>query len=65
MLSDENAHDPVRMAAALLHLTQQAPPSAVVVPGLLDGMSNVNKLARKWLERGRHARFDHRLRRNA
>jgi predicted glycosyltransferase len=65
MLSDENARDPVRMAAALLQLTQQAPPSAVVVPGLLDGMSNVNKLARKWLDRGRHARFDDRLRRNA
>ena len=65
MLSDENARDPVRMAAALLQLTQQAPPSAVVVPGLLDGMSNVNKLARKWLDRGRHARFDNRLRRNA
>ena len=65
MLSDENARDPLRMAAALLHLTQQAPPSAVVVPGLLDGMSNVNKLAGKWLDRGRHARFDSRRRRNA
>jgi predicted glycosyltransferase len=65
MLSDENARDPVRMAAALLQLTQQAPPSAVVVPGLLDGMSNVNKLARKWLDRGRHARFDNLLRRGA
>ena len=45
MLSDENARDPARMAAALLQLTQQAPPSSVVVPGLLDGMPNVNKLA--------------------
>jgi predicted glycosyltransferase len=57
ILSDENARDPVEMAAALLQLTQQAPPSAVVVPGLLDGMPNVNKLARKWLDRGRHPRF--------
>jgi predicted glycosyltransferase len=65
MLSDENARDPVRMAAALLQLTQQAPPSSVVVPGLLDGMPNVNKLARKWLDRGRHPRFASRIRRNA
>ncbi|HTW52278.1 MAG TPA: glycosyltransferase [Stellaceae bacterium] len=65
MLSDGNARDPARMAAALLHLTQQAPPSAVVVPGLLDGMPNVNKLARKWLGRGRHARFPAQLRRKA
>ncbi|HEV2189111.1 MAG TPA: glycosyltransferase [Stellaceae bacterium] len=65
MLSDENARDPVRMAAALLQLTQQAPPSSVVVPGLLDGMPNVNKLAQKWLNWGRHPRFGSQLRRNA
>lgn len=64
MLSDDNARDPVRMAAALLQLPQQAPPSAVVVPGLLDGMPNVNKLARKWLDRGRHARIPAQVRRN-
>ena len=65
MLTDDNAQDPVRMAAALLQLTQQAPPSAVVVPGLLDGMPNVNKLAGKWLDRGRHPRFGSQVRRNA
>jgi predicted glycosyltransferase len=65
MLSDENARDPVKMAAALLQLTQQAPPSAVVIPGLLDGMRSVNRLTRKWLDRGRPARFAGRLRRNA
>ena len=65
MLSDDNARDPVRMAAALMQLTQQAPPSSVVVPGLLDGMPNVNKLARKWLGRGRHPRFGSQVRRNA
>jgi predicted glycosyltransferase len=64
MLSDENARDPLRMAAALLQLTQQAPPSSVVVPGLLDGMSNVNKLSRKWLDRDRHPNFGSRLQRN-
>jgi predicted glycosyltransferase len=65
MLTDDDARDPVRMAAALLQLRQQAPPSSVVVPGLLDGMPNVNKLARKWLDRGRHPRFGSQLRRNA
>jgi predicted glycosyltransferase len=65
MLSDDNARDPVRMAAALLHLTQQAPPSSVVIPGLLDGMGSVNRLAGKWLDRGRHPRFESRMRRNA
>jgi predicted glycosyltransferase len=65
MLADEQARDPARMAAALLQLTQQAPPSAVVVPGLLDGMANVNRLAQKWLHRERHARFFSRMRRNA
>jgi predicted glycosyltransferase len=65
MLSDDDARDPVRMAAALLQLTQQAPPSSVVIPGLLDGMASVNRLARKWLYRDRHARFDSRMRRNA
>jgi predicted glycosyltransferase len=65
MLSDDKARDPEAMAAALLQLTQQAPPSAVVVPGLLDGMPNVNKLARKWLDRGRHPRFGSQVRRNA
>ncbi len=65
MLADESARDPVKMTAALLQLTQQAPPSAVVVPGLLDGMPNVNKLARKWLDGGRHPRFGSRVRRNA
>jgi predicted glycosyltransferase len=65
MLSDDSARDPARMAAALLHLTQQAPPSSVVVPGLLDGMPNVNKLAGKWLDRGRHARFPSPLWRDA
>ena len=55
MLPDDDARDPRAMAAALRQLPQQAPPSAVVVPGLLDGLANVNRLARKWLERGRRA----------
>jgi predicted glycosyltransferase len=53
MLSEADGREPRVMAAALRHLTQQAPPSSVVIPGLLDGMGSVNRLARKWLDEGR------------
>jgi predicted glycosyltransferase len=52
MLGREEGRDPRVMAAALRGLTRQAPPSSVVIPGLLDGIANVNRLARKWLARG-------------
>lgn len=57
LLSESDGRDPRVMAAALRHLTQQAPPSSVVIPGLLDGMASVNRLVRKWLDRGRGTRF--------
>jgi len=56
MLPDEHDHDPRVMAAALLQLTQQKPPSAVVIPGLLDGMASVNRLAQRWLRESRAER---------
>jgi predicted glycosyltransferase len=62
VLSDTGDRDPKRMAAALLHLAQQPKPSAVVIPGLLDGMASVNRLAHKWLARGRAERLRLRLR---
>jgi predicted glycosyltransferase len=65
MLADEQARDPASMAAALLQLSQQPPPSSVVIPGLLDGMASVNRLAQKWLARDRHSRFGSMMRRNA
>ncbi len=49
MLVDDGQRDPRTMATALRNLPQQALPSAAVVPGLLDGRSNVVKLADKWL----------------
>jgi predicted glycosyltransferase len=55
ILPDTDGRNPRTMAAALLQLRQQSPPSAVVVPGLLDGMASVNRLTRKWLDRGRAA----------
>jgi predicted glycosyltransferase len=41
------------MATALRDLPQQPPPSAVVVPGLLDGLLNVDRLVARLLLRGR------------
>ncbi len=48
MLMDDGVRDAGAMAAALRRLPWQAPPSAVRVPGLLDGLETVNDLA------GRH-----------
>jgi gamma-glutamyltranspeptidase len=39
------------MATALRHLPQQSLPSSVVVPGLLDGLENVNRLVGQALQR--------------
>ena len=45
MLEDRYDRDPVMMATALRQLPQQQKPSEVVVPGLMDGLTNVNRLA--------------------
>src|SRR5262249_4574726 len=52
VLPDEGERDPRTMTAALLQLMQQSPPSAAVIPGLLDGMASVNKLTPQWLAPG-------------
>jgi predicted glycosyltransferase len=62
MLPDAERRDPRTMAAALLQLAQQPRPSSVVIPGLLDGMASVNRLARKWLAEERGARWGRRMR---
>jgi predicted glycosyltransferase len=62
MLSEEDGRDPQPMANALRHLVRQPPPSAVLIPGLLDGMPEVNRLARKWLDQGRAGCFAARAR---
>lgn len=53
MLDDAKSDDTKIMATALRHLPQQPKPSEVVVPGLMDGLVNVDRLARKWIERPR------------
>ncbi len=47
MLGAEDAARPANMATALRHLPQQARPSERVVPGLLDGLENVDRLAQR------------------
>jgi predicted glycosyltransferase len=53
MLLDDKQRDPYTMATALRQLPQQQLPSQVVVPGLLDGDININRLADQLLMRGR------------
>jgi predicted glycosyltransferase len=53
LLEDDGVRDARRMATALKHLPQQAPPSNVVMPGLMDGLDNVDRLARRLM--GAHA----------
>ena len=47
MLEDDGVRNARDMATALRHLPQQNRPSDIVVPGLLDGLPNVNRLARR------------------
>jgi len=51
MLVDDGRRDPRLMATALRHLAQQRKPSQTVIPGLLEGLESVNRLAAKWLYR--------------
>lgn len=53
MLEDDDVHDPRTMITALRHLPQQRRPSEVIVPGLLDGLDNVNRLVTLLLNRKR------------
>ncbi|MCW5730618.1 MAG: hypothetical protein KIT20_07670 [Alphaproteobacteria bacterium] len=55
MLEDTGENDPRVMAAALRNLPSQRLPSDVVIPGLLEGLDNVNRLIRPWLRRAAEA----------
>ncbi len=57
MLTEDRGRDPQVMATALRNLPQQRLPSEVVVPGLMDGLDNVNRLANQWLARARRPRL--------
>jgi predicted glycosyltransferase len=51
MLVNDGVRDARVMATALRHLPQQSVPSQVVVPGLLDGLDNVNRLVGQMMQR--------------
>ena len=55
MLADDGRYDPAVMAAALRRLPSQNRPSEIVVPGLLEGLDNVNRLVAPWLEHATEA----------
>ncbi len=65
MIEDDGHYDPARMAAALRALPQQKKPLEVIVPGLLEGLSNVNRLAAPWLARDDATASDDAVRRHA
>ena len=54
-LSADDGADTDLMVTALRHLPQQPKPSEVVVAGLMDGLDNVDRLARRWIARPRRA----------
>ena len=50
MLEPERAGDAAHMARALRALAEQARPSQVVVPGLLEGLDNIRRLVSLWTD---------------
>jgi predicted glycosyltransferase len=50
MLADDGSYDPAVMSAALRALPRQPRPSEVIVPGLLEGLTNVSRLVAPWIE---------------
>jgi predicted glycosyltransferase len=51
LLADDGLRDGRAMATALRQLTQQARPSDVIIPGLMDGLDNINRLVGRGLRR--------------
>ena len=50
MLLNGERRSPETMAVALRNLPTQPPPSDVVVPGLLEGLDNIQRLVDRWLD---------------
>jgi predicted glycosyltransferase len=56
MMKNGNGRDARAMAGALRALPEQGRPSAVVVPGLLDGLGNLDRLAAQLMGTEAHAK---------
>ena len=65
MLADDGRYDPAVMAVALRRLPGQHRPSEIVVPGLLEGLDNVNRLVAPWFEAAAEAQAPQTLPRSA
>ena len=65
MLEATGNLDPKVMAAAIRALPQQKCPSDVVVPGLLEGLENVNRLIQPWVSDVAQAANDDQIPRQA
>ncbi len=63
VLEDDGTRPAANMVTALRQLPQQGRPSDVIVPGLLDGLANVNRLVDGWLGPRRSERLRAGLRR--
>ena len=57
VLEDNGDRPAGHMVTALRQLLQQGRPSEVIVPGLLDGLDNVNRLVEGWLGPRRNVRL--------
>ncbi len=55
ILADDGRYDGAAMAAALRQMPRQNRPSAVIVPGLLEGLPNVSRLVAPWIEKSQEA----------
>jgi predicted glycosyltransferase len=65
MLEATGDLEPEKMAAAIRALPQQKCPSDVVVPGLLEGLENVNRLIQPWVSDVAQAANDDQIPRQA
>lgn len=54
ILTEEACQDPKVLATAIKGMAHQYLPSEIVLPGILDGLNNVNKLTKRQLKYGRH-----------
>lgn len=57
-LDDAGQHDAAVMASALRNLPRQPTPSEIVIPGLLEGLDNVDRLVQPWLRERKAIRQD-------
>ena len=55
MLKYDGVGDPQKMATALCQLIQQNRPSEIILPGLLDGLENINKLVGQKMAKSRQS----------